>query len=257
MTESLLHCCVLTSSISSACHILSGMFYYGPKPTDVCMENDAVDRRCHQTCLIQKTQSQVATPQFTVTAGILPRLFSILNLPFLFPTPTGSANGFLTPCDHGQLKTSHPPFYFSHSVQSYKVNFTYILDTSQQHGRFGYRGGWGWGRAVAGTWVGINTSECDQTTKMQRCLKAVKLKSRSQCIQSKVKTDHPFENNSYTQNPNSILSFIYRSHLLQALIQQILQSLSRFDSLCSCDIKEPPFGTHGPFPSSYGPSKTS
>ena len=61
-------------------------------------------------------------------------------------------------------------------------------------------------------------------------------------------TDHHFANNSCTQNPNSILNCIYRISPDTSFYQQILQSLSRSDSLCSCDVKETPFGTHGPFP---------
>lgn len=61
-------------------------------------------------------------------------------------------------------------------------------------------------------------------------------------------TDHHFENNSCTQNPNSILSSLYRISPDTGFYQQILQSFSRSDSLCSCDVKETPFGTHRPFP---------
>lgn len=60
-------------------------------------------------------------------------------------------------------------------------------------------------------------------------------------------TDHHFENNFCTQTPNSILSSIYRISPDTSFHQQILQSLSRSDSLCTCDVKETPFGTHGPF----------
>lgn len=99
------------NTISSTCHVLLGMFYFGLKPTNVFMEDDAVDRRCHQICLIQKTQSWVATPQVTTThQAFIPSLFH--SQPFLFPTPSGSPNGFLTPCDHGQLKTSRQSFCF-------------------------------------------------------------------------------------------------------------------------------------------------
>lgn len=43
--------------------------------------------------------------------------------------------------------------------------------------------------------------------------KAVKLKSRSQCIWSTSQKKDHFEHKSYTQNPNSILSYILRISL--------------------------------------------
>lgn len=155
-----LRCCFLTGTISSTCHILSGMFYSGPKPTKVFTEKDAVGRRCHQTCLIQKTKSWVATPQFTTTAGIHP-ISSPFSTPpppprnFLFPTPSGSVHGILIPCDCSQLKTSHQPL-FPDGQQTYQVNLMYYPDTFQQHARFGYE---------EKKKRKIHTSECDQKNK--------------------------------------------------------------------------------------------
>lgn len=63
-----------------------------------------------------------------------------------------------------------------------------------------------------------------------------------------VQTDCCVENNSCTPDPKSILSSICRTSSDTSFYQQILQSLSRSDSLCSCDAKETPFGTHGLFP---------
>lgn len=72
--------------------------------------------------------------------------------------------------------------------------------------------------------------------------KAVKLKSVSQCVWSPVRTDSHFESNTIPRTQTPLLAVAIRSHQTQALIQKILQSLSRSDLLCSYDVKETPFG---------------
>lgn len=102
-------------------------------------------------------------------------LFSILNLPphsFLFPTHPGSANRLLTPCDHGQLKTSHQPFCFRMANKTYKVNLTSTLTLFNSTADSVIRG-----KKNQYLWMWPE----NQNVKMP---KAVRLKSRSQCIQS-------------------------------------------------------------------------
>lgn len=68
--------CFLTSTISSTCHIL---FHPGPKPTSVFVEKDAIDRRCHQTCLIQKDPKLACHTSIPNCSGNSTHLFSTLS----------------------------------------------------------------------------------------------------------------------------------------------------------------------------------
>lgn len=97
------------ATLGSTCHTLSGIFFPGPTSTTGFVDNNAVDRQGHETCLIQKMQRWVATPRCTAPSGARACLLGIRKCPFLFPIPGGSANGFLTPRDHDQLNTPHQP----------------------------------------------------------------------------------------------------------------------------------------------------
>lgn len=71
-------------------------------------------------------------------------------------------------------------------------------DTLQQHARFSHME------------TNIDSSEWDQKTKMWRYLKQLNLNQDLSMVGQLFKMDHHSENNFHSQNPNSILSYIYR-----------------------------------------------
>lgn len=76
----------------STSHSLSVSFYSGSQPTNVCMENDTVDRRCPQTSLIQDTTSGCHTSVKRHQQEFGPISLLQSQPPFSCLPPTGSTD---------------------------------------------------------------------------------------------------------------------------------------------------------------------